>query len=65
MTVVTDRGNFSSFEDLLKDMQQKNGGYDRVRVLRTEHVCGQIKLGGGIMSIEDVKSVISEIHREP
>lgn len=62
MVIYTERGNFDSFESLLRDMQLE--GYNSVRILKTTHVCGQITLGGGKMSMEDVKNMIAEIHKD-
>lgn len=59
MTVVTDRGNFGSFHDVLKDMQIQ--GYDSITVLETTHICNQVHLGGlGKLSISDVEDIIRQ-----
>lgn len=59
MTVITDRGNFGSFHDVLKDMKVE--GYDSITVLRTTHICDQIHLGGlGKLSISDIEDIIRQ-----
>lgn len=59
MIVITDKGDFGSFHDVLKDMQIE--GYDSITVFGTTHICDQIRLGGlGKLSISDVEDIIKQ-----
>lgn len=59
MTIITDRGNFSSFQDILTDMRVE--GYDSINVQDTQHIANQIHLGRmGLLT----KSEIEEIQKQ-
>lgn len=59
MTIITDRGNFGSFHDILTDMRIE--GYGTITVQDTQHICNQIHLGSmGELSTADIENIIKQ-----
>lgn len=60
MTIITDKGNFGSWKDILMDMNFEN--YDSITVKDTTCICNIIHLGGiGRITKQDVERYVNMV----
>lgn len=61
MTIVTNKGNFGSFQDLLLDMKHEN--YNEVLIKDIQAICNQIHLGGivGTQTKTDIEKIVEQL----
>lgn len=59
MTIITDRGNFGSWKDILQDMEFEK--YNTITVKDAICICNLIHLGGifGITTKQDIEKLVN------